>query len=180
MNARTLVALTLVTALALPAAASQIFHRSLEEVLEDAEWIVVGTVVNAQRTNTQRMMDATYKIQVLETLQGKAPAVPIHYSQPIPILYDDEGNEVGTFSPILDGSGSELAMKEGETWIFVGSGPHSEDAQIASLTRVEPRDNLGAITTWLAVKAAEKTDLPVPEKGKTERSLRGAIGGAWR
>jgi hypothetical protein len=179
MFARTVVFLALL-AVGIPAAASQIFHRTLEEVLEEADWIVVATVVTAQRTNSQHSMDATYKLQVVETLQGKAPAVPVHYSQPIPILYDEEGNEIGMFSPILDGSGSELGLKEGETWIFVGSGPHSEDAQIAFLSRVEPRENLGAITTWLSVKATEKTELPVPEKGKTERSLRGAIGGAWR
>lgn len=179
MLARTVVFLA-VMAVALPAAASQIFHRDLEEVLEEADWIVVATVVTAQRTNSQRSMDATYKLQVVETLQGTAPAVPVHYSQPIPILYDDEGLEIGTFSPILDGSGSELGLKEGETWIFVGSGPASEEAQIAFLSRVEPRESLGAITTWLSVKATEKTELPAPEKGKMERSLRGAIGGAWR
>lgn len=179
MFARTVVFLAL-AAVALPAMASQIFHRTLEEVLEDAGWIVVATVVTAQRTQTQHSMDVTYKLQMIETLQGTAPAVPVHYSQPIPILYDDEGNEIGTFSPILDGSGSELGLKEGDTWIFVGSGPSSEDAQIASLSRVEPRANLGAVTTWLAAKATEKVELPTPEKGKGERSLRGAIGGAWR
>jgi hypothetical protein len=179
MLVRTVVFLALLT-LTLPAAASQIFHRTLEEVLEEADWIVVATVVTAQRTSNQHSTDATYKLQVVETLQGTAPAVPVHYSQPIPILYDDEGNEIGTFSPILDGSGSELGLKEGETWIFVGSGPSSEAAQIASLFRVEPRANLGAVTAWLTVKATEKTELPEPEKGAVERSLRGAIGGAWR
>ncbi len=177
MTARTLLAAILLAAIALPAAASQIFHRPLEEVLEEADWIVVATVVNAQRSSSRSSTEAVYKIQVVETIQGTAPGVPIHYSQPIPILYDDEGNEVGHFSPILDGSGSELSLKEGETWIFLGHGPHVEDAPAAFLTRVEPRSNLGAITTWLAAKATEKTELPSPEKAATSGSIRAFIGG---
>ena len=177
MNVRTLVTFALLTAVAMPAAASQIFHRPLEEVLEDAEWIVVATVVTAQRASSQRSTDATYKIQVEQILEGTAPEIPVHYSQPVPILYDDEGNEVGTFSPILEGSGSELGLKEGETWVFIGHGPHSEGAEIAFLTRVEPRDNLGTITNWLRAKATEKTELPSPDKGANTSSIRGFIRG---
>lgn len=177
MTARSLLVATLLAAVALPAAASQIFHRPLDEVLEDTDWIVVATVVNAQRTSSLTSTEAVYKIQVVETIQGTAPAVPIHYSQPIPILYDDEGNEVGHFSPILDGSGSELSLKEGETWIFLGHGPHVENAPGASLARVEPRANLGAITTWLAAKATEKTELPAADKTATSTSIRAFIGG---
>lgn len=127
-------------ALATSASASIIHHAPLEQVLGQADWVIVATVEKTEVREDAVHKLYTWSVRRERVLRGDAslPDLPLMYSHRWPILRNEQGETIGTISPIYDGSGLEHDVREGQTWIFMGKAPASDGAEVLFVDRVEP------------------------------------------
>lgn len=125
---------------ALPAQAGQLVMRPLAETLELADRVFVGRVLKSERQDSEAQSTIRLAVMPLRVLRGPAgdEAVDMIYSRVIPLIRNDRGEVIGSFSPVIDGSGRELVAKEGEEWLFLVRGSGGKFP--ASLLRVEPAE----------------------------------------
>lgn len=119
------------------AQAGQLVMRPLAETLEQADRVFVGRVLKSERQDSEAQSVIRLSVLPLRILRGPAgdEAVEMIYSRVIPLIRNDRGEVIGSFSPVIDGSGRELAVKEGEEWLFLLRGSGGKFP--ASLLRVE-------------------------------------------
>lgn len=123
-----------------PAPAGQLVMRPLAETLELADQVFVGRVLKSERQDSEAQSVIRLSVRPLRILRGPVgdEAVEMIYSRVIPLIRNDRGEVIGSFSPVIDGSGRELAVKEGEEWLFLVRGSGGKFP--ASLLRVEPTE----------------------------------------
>lgn len=139
--------------------ASQVHFRPLEEVLQKATVVFDAEVVKATRSNTQTQMTMDWELRDLHAIRGPLPtAMKATYTEIIPVMLDNNGKVVGSFSPILESSGEEWNATKGR-WIFLtlpGVTPPS-----LHVLRVEPLSQRDKIVSLVAAMPSAST-APAP------------------
>lgn len=124
-----------------PAAlAGQLIFRPLSETLEQADRVFIGRVLKSERQDSETQSVVRLSVVPLRVLRGRtgSEVVEMSHSRVVPLIRDARGEVVGSFSPIIDGSGRELLVKEGEEWLFLVRG--NDPSSPAILLRVEAAD----------------------------------------
>lgn len=137
-RAWSLVAMTSAVALtaAVPAQATQVSYRTLEQVVADSPLVFTAEVARANPTDTPSERITEYEIRDVRALRGTLPngTSRVRNTQPLPVVRDSSGKIVMEVSFTLDASGHEREATSGR-WIFFGVA--AATAPLA-VRRVEP------------------------------------------
>ncbi len=131
--------LGLLALLAAPLApAGQLVPAPLQEVLSRADRVFVGRVVKREHSRSESRVDLRLTVTPLRMLRGPAMKedVELSYSEVIPLIRNEQGEVIGSFSPIISGSGEEFNAQPGEEWLFLVNGGNNGGPVF--LLRVEP------------------------------------------
>lgn len=119
-----------------PAQATQISYRTLEQVVADSPLVFTAEVARAIPTDTPSERITEYEIRDVRALRGTPPSGTsrVRNTQPLPVVRDSSGKIVMEVSFTLDASGHEREATSGR-WIFFGVA--AATAPLA-VRRVEP------------------------------------------
>jgi hypothetical protein len=104
------------------ASGSEITHMPIRDVVPWAGTIAVSVIDSAETTETEDRITVELEATVLEVLEGGAEAgdgVACSYTSIVPIIRDEEGNEIGSASIEVYGSGLEFSCSRGDTVILL-------------------------------------------------------------
>ena len=119
-----------------PAQATQISYRTLDQVVADSPLVFTAEVARAIPTDTPSERITEYEIRDVRALLGTPPngVSRVRNTQPLPVVRDSSGKIVMEVSFTLDASGHEREATSGR-WIFFGVA--AATAPLA-VRRVEP------------------------------------------
>lgn len=151
--------------------ASQLVRLPEQEVIKQADRIFIGHVTKAVKTSTDARVEIRLTVTPTRVLRGPVEKAPVEmtYTVITPVIRNDKGEIIGSFSPYITGSGDELGVKEGEDWLFLVNGASNQ--QPANLLRVYPAAETrfhfpavweGAHAVTGAASAAKMANEPFP------------------
>ncbi len=131
-----LIALFLLTP---PAFSSLIIPRPLAQVAAEAPQVFTGRVEKTERREVNNGVELNLTVTPLQVLRGQAlpGSVELVYHHRDPVIRDQDGKVIASISLQIDGSGRELSVREGETWLFF---VRPVDGGTIFLLRVEPEE----------------------------------------
>ncbi|HLO61533.1 MAG TPA: hypothetical protein VK165_01070 [Azonexus sp.] len=112
------------------ASASLLFYSPLAKAAGNIETLIKGKVNKIDKVvqyqplkNGKKIETSThfsYQVEVLAVLYGDVThsTLQIGHSSFVPIVYNDEGKPIMMFSPVLDGSGLESRLQEGNEYLL--------------------------------------------------------------
>lgn len=125
--------------LASPAFSSMIIPRPLAQVAAEAPQVFTGRVEKTERREVSNGVELKLTVTPLQVLRGTALPGPVElvYHHRDPVIRDQDGKVIASISLQIDGSGRELSVREGETWLFF---VRPVDGGTIFLLRVEPEE----------------------------------------
>lgn len=148
---------------------SEIYHRTLEEVVDAKTRVFAARVKSESREDDEDRVRRVFEVSDVRWVVGTG-GVPaptrLVFSYRVPVMRDAKGNVVGHYSPILESSGKEGDAKPGETWLFFTRDEGSDSE--AETFRLEPTSE-EKIVKALAAKLAEPVKPAPAPASKTKR-----------
>lgn len=141
--------------------ATQIHHRTLEQVVKPTTLILEAELVESQRHRSPMWEIYNFEIRESRFLIGpKLEVTRVRLCNPMPHDRTVDG-KIRRISPLHDASGFESDLKEGERYLFLAQ-VAPENGQLEAV-RIEPLERMGAIariflksTDYLAVRIQGK------------------------
>lgn len=132
------------------ALASQVAFRPLSQVVAPDTRVFTAVVTRVERAQSPTQQRWDYALRDARALRGAAPiAKTARYTEVVPVMLGPDGGVIGHFSPVLDASGEEGAVRAGATYVFFARSAPEGPGEI-SVFRVEPMSRLAAVREVLA------------------------------
>lgn len=128
--------------ISLPIFASEVTFLPLEETIENGTLIVQAKLNKIESKKEPNYYIQFFTVSDIKVINGSMIdniKMFIH-KRVIPVIYDKNGKEVGSFSPILKDSGIEYSLENGKTYLFFAEIQNIENGTL-TIFRVEPEES---------------------------------------